>query len=176
MRLERGPELPSGFSSRSLAARMPPMMAVALVVATGTFWYTVTRPVESLRYFAGAPDAVLDAETFALLFSSMFGGVVLVAGLFVIAVYLAERHRRPAYEPLIRRVQALSLHDDPGSMILIKRLHADIASFETRFQTARRSADPREIARAVVRGRHALDDILLELQAAGVHVDEVGAD
>lgn len=165
-----------GPSRRAYGGRISPHVALALVVATGFLWSTTTRPLESMRVLARSPDAPLTLERWALLYSSVFGGVVLVAGLVASAVYLAHVRRRSATPDAWPRLYA-SVHDDDGSTtILVQRLHADIATCEARFRIARRSDDPREIARAVVSGRHALDEILAELEAAGVCVDEIGAD
>lgn len=166
-----------GPSRRAYDGRISPHVALALVVATGVLWSTTTRPLESMRVLAGSPDAPLTLESWALLYSSLFGGVVLVAGLVASAVYLTHHvRRRPATPDAWPRLYT-SVHDaDGGTTILIQRLHADIATCEARFRIARRSDDPREIARAVVSGRHAMDEILAELEAAGVCVDEIGAD
>jgi hypothetical protein len=157
-------------------APVHPGVGVSLAVATGMLWYSTTRPLESLRLLAGAPDVPLSVENWGLLLSSIFGGVVLAAGVVAIAAWLVGRCTQAAGERRTPRLYALSSGPRPGSTILIQRLHADMASCEARFRTARRSADPREIARVVATGRQAMEDILLELEAAGVHVEEIGAD
>lgn len=157
-------------------ARIHPWAGVSLVVATGMLWYSTARPLDSLRLLAGAPDVPLSVENWGLLLSSISGGVVLAAGIVAIAAWLVGRRAQAAAERRTPRLYALSRDPRPGSTILVQRLHADMASCEARFRTARRSADPREIARVVVSGRRAMEDILLELEEAGVCVDEIGAD
>lgn len=157
-------------------APVHPGVGVSLAVATGMLWYSTTRPLDSLRLLAGAPDVPLSVENWGLLFSSIFGGVVLAAGVVAIAAWLVGRRAQAAGERRPPRLYVLSRDSRPGSTILIQRLHADMASCEARFRTARRSADPREIARVVANGRQAMEDILLELEAAGVHAEEIGAD
>jgi hypothetical protein len=157
-------------------APVHPGVGVLLAVATGMLWYSTTRPLDSLRLLAGAPDVPLSVDSWGLLLSSIFGGAVLAAGVVAIVAWVVGRREQAAGERRTPRLYALSPGPRPGSTILVQRLHADMASCEARFRTARRSADPREIARVVANGRRAMEDILLELEAAGVHVEEVGAD
>lgn len=164
MKSETGYSFPNGTTGGGLAARVPPTLAAALVLLTGTFWYATTRPLESLPAIVLAPST----GNWAILFSSIFGAVVLMAGLVGIGAGVAERRRTRRRMPKA----PIRTYDGPQSLVFVQRLHEDIAICEARVRRARRSDDPREIARAAASGRQALDDILSELQAAGVRLDE----
>jgi hypothetical protein len=177
MRTDRWPDpWHSRPPGAGLTSRMPPAAAFALALVTGTLWYATTRPFESLGGLARSPRAPLTFEDWAVLYSSIGGLLVVAAGLLATAIYLVERRRQALARRVVRRSYIWVDHRDTGTTLSIRRLHADIASCEARFRAARRSADPQEIARLVVTGRQTVDDILSELEAAGVRVHEVGAD
>jgi hypothetical protein len=160
MRLLRGP-----------AARMSPAAAVALWAATAVLWYIGTQPGEALAM--GQRGGATSLEQLAVLFSTLFGVAVLLAGLFAIGAYLlhwpAIIHRETRQQLELARAELADLKREPARVMArvenVQRLYARIAAL--RSDLARHDGSPTDARRVMESGRELVDDLLSELEAAG---------
>ena len=160
---------------RHPASRISPTAAVALFLTTAAVWVFTTRP--SLPIGRLGSGARLSLEQWALLFSTVFGAAVLIAGLFAIAVYAvhwpAIEVRRMRQQLVDVRADLAALKADKDRLVrrveALQRLRNEIAMLDTQLHRVREGSVPAQEARRVVaNGLEVVDDIIAELEAARV--------
>jgi hypothetical protein len=168
---------------RGPAQRMRPAAAVALFATTGLVWFLTTQPANALRLWRLGPEAPLSGEQWAVLFSSISGAAVLLAGLFAVAVYVVHRPaivNREVRKMIVEvRAEMKELQVAQGRLLerlaSLQQLRAEIAMYEAALLRADGDAAQRA-GRVVGNGREVMDDIISELEAAGARVHAIGAE
>ena len=154
--------------------RMPPAVAVALFLTTAVVWLLTTRPFLPVgRLGSGAR---LSLEQWALLFSTIAGAVIILAGLFAIGVYAvhwpAVKVREMKQLLAGVRAELAELKADKGRLVrrveALQRMRNEIALLDAQLlhRVRNDSAQAREARRVVANGLEAVDDILAELEEA----------
>lgn len=175
------PERPAGFFNdlsgpRHAAGRMSPAAAVALFLTTAVVWFLTTRPAQSLSIGRLGSGAAMSVEQWALLFSSVLGVAVLLAGLFAIGVYAVHRPAIQVREVrqllVVARAELAELKAEKDRlarrMEALQRLRNEIAILEIQLRHVREdSARAQQAGRVVANGLEVVDDIIAELQASG---------
>jgi hypothetical protein len=178
MARELAARLPHG--GRGPASRVSPRAGMALFAATAGFWLATTQPWEVFRLLGS--DAPLRVQEWAVLCSSVLGLLVLLAAFFGIAVYAlhipainTRETRRMIVEVraqlLQARVRLGALQEERARLearfAVLRRLRAEIALYEAVLLRTDQD-DALRAGRMVSNGREVVDDILSELEAAGV--------
>ena len=163
-----------------IAARVTPGVAVFLFAATGAAWFLTTGPLSVFRAAAASLNEPVTPESWALLYSSIFGTFALVAGIVALGSYLAAPRpgradacveTAPAQlflrGEVVRLQRAVRSGGAAGTRkASVQLLRAQLAMLETRMRAARAS-DPEEIARVVEGGRDAMQEIITQLRSGG---------
>lgn len=161
---------------RHPTGRMSPTAAVALFVTTGVLWLLITRPSQALSIGGLGPGARWSVEQWALLLSTVLGGVVLLAGLFSIGVYAvhwpAIKAREVREQLVIARAELAELRAAKDRLTrrveALQRLRNEIAILEIQLHRVREdSTQAQEAERVVANGLEVVDDLIAELQASG---------
>ena len=160
----------------ALAARVTPGVAVLLFAATGVAWFLTTGPLAVFRAAGASLDQPVTSESWALLYSSIFGVFALVAGIVGLGSCLVARRPEPSDGEAaparvllddevarLRRAVRSEGGRGGGGAAKVQLLRAQLAVLETRVRAARTS-DPDEIARVVEGGCDAMRAIITELR------------
>lgn len=160
---------------RHPAGRMSPAAAVALFVTTGVVWFLTTRPAQSLPIGGLGSGAHWSVEQWALLFSTFFGVVVLLGGLFAIALYAVHwpsiKVREMKLLLGVTRAELAALKADKDRLVrrveALQRLRNEIAMLEAQLHRVREgSVQAQEAGRVVASGLEVMDDIIAELEGS----------
>ena len=152
-----------------LAHRVSPPVSVALFATSVVVWLLTTRPGTSVRIIgSGAP---LTGEQWVVLLSTLVGTAVLLGGLFAIGAYLVHW---PAIK--LREIRE-SLDRAQAELAEVQQLTAGVARKVAALRQALTRVTTLEdelsrplddVSPEMRRVRRMLDDILSELETAGV--------
>ena len=170
---DRAPWVARGMRLPRLSAAVSPAAATALFVTTGVAWLLTTQPGSSVRIIgSGAPFTV---EEWVVLLSTVLGTAVVLGGLFAIGAYLAHWPAIQMRE--IRRSLDRSQSELAEVQLLASGIARKVAAL--RQALAHVTALQDELSRPLDdmspemrRVRRMLDDILHELETAGVSAAE----
>jgi septal ring factor EnvC (AmiA/AmiB activator) len=156
-----------------LSQAVSPAAATALFATTGVVWLLTTKPGSSVGIIgSGAP---ITPEQWAVLLSTVLGTAVLLGGLFAIGAYLAHR---PAVK--LRQIRQ-SLDRSEAELTEVQLLASGIARKVAALRQALAHVDALQdelsrplddVSPEMRRVRRMLDDILHELETAGVSAAE----
>lgn len=144
--------------------------ALALFVIAAIVWLVTTQPASMLHLPSLGTNARLSREQAAVFISTLYGSLVLAAGLFAILVYavhwpaIANREAHTALVQLRRELYTIQLEKDRllARLARLRALRAEIATYEAHLLHAREPWAG-EAGQAVRSGRDIVDDIISEL-------------
>lgn len=162
-----------GMRLPRLSGAVSPGAATALFITTGVAWLLTTRPGSSVRIIGSGGPFTL--EQWVVLLSTVLGTAVLLGGLFAIGAYLAHW---PAIQ--MREIRR-SLDQSQAELAEVQLFAAGIARKVAALRQAlahvnalhdELSRPMDDVSPEMRRVRRMLDDILSELETAGVSVAE----
>lgn len=162
-----------GMRLPRLSNAVSPAAATALFTTTGVVWLLTTRPGSSVGIIGSGTPFTL--EQWVVLLSTIVGTAVLLGGLFAIGAYVVHwpaiqlRQIRQALgrsEAELTEVQLLAA----GIARKVAALRQALARVDTLHDELSRPLD--DVSPEMRRVRRMLDDILSDLETAGVSVGE----
>jgi hypothetical protein len=143
--------------------------ALVLFAIAAVVWLVTTQPTSILGLPAG-PDPGRSGEQAAVFISTIYGAVVLAAGLFAILLYavhwpaIANRETHAALVQLRAELYTAQVEKDRllAKLARLRALRAEIASYEAQVPHARKPWAS-DAGQAVRSGRDIMDDIISEL-------------
>lgn len=146
--------------------------ALALFVIAAIVWLVTTQPA-SMHLPSPGPNARLSGEQAAVVISTVYGLLVLAAGLVAILAYavhwpaIANRETHAALVQLRSELYTIQLEKDRllARLARLRALRAEIATYEAQLLHVREPWAG-EAGQAVRSGRDIVDDIISELAGA----------
>ena len=153
----------TGARGGGLAARVSPGIGIALSATTGLVWFLTTRPAQAFRGLD--PHAPLGIERWAVVFSAVFGALVLVAGLTGLSIYLLSlRTRRLLGENDEHRLDLAEVRARTRALRReIETLQRHVESLDSRKRGSGERLD--NIAGTLEREKQNVDEVISRLRA-----------